>query len=1124
IELAASTGAATELVSAFSTIKPSLISPLVNSGLERLTISLHTTDPVQFREVYGSGSFDDLRKRLQELLRVREECGSSVPKLDIAFVAMRRNLGQLMHVADFAATLGIERISVLPVIRRDPIPETFERELRDGRLLPSFQNELCRVVQATRNRFPTLQVDLSSPEIGATEELNSSPRPYPGTLPAEGRIHTCEQNPWETIHILANGEAVVCEVQDQAPVGDLKRESLDEIWNGPSYRQFRNQYVTGQIAKCRSCIYKQAWLPGSPSRSIESSEGVNAQLSWGWHPPDSQGVLWSKRESHAILGRDPGDRRVGISGILPNASSGDLNVLTVSCNDRILGRVENNGTNPVSFRTSFALDRDQAKVLQLRFSVRQALRPSRVGAGTDQRELGFALGGIEATPGTRRSFKQWIRRIRYLPLWLTIELDRRLSRRGRIRNRLPLEWFPGVSVIIPERDSPEMLQECVGSVFRAASTLNEAVEVVVVTNGCDRAEYFSLKKLFPELIFIHSDPPLSFTRAILAGLKVARYGGVYLLNSDVILEEEALHEVLKWRSPNVSAVASQILEPDPTRRREETGWTQLQVQNLQIELVDLFPEDETTVRGNLYAGGGASLFHRDLLKRILGWTDPYAPFYWEDVDWGLRSWRMGYEVLFSPASKAQHRHRATVSRYYAPAEIRRIFQRNALQFELRNRLTGADSVQLVRTVRRLDPQSKKELASLRNCGSLLFDSLHSLVTGLRPWRPELAFKKVYRNPIVKDRSKPCLLIVSPFAIYPPRHGGAVRTQSLVRELARDFQVVIVSDEADQYGSSAEIDETICSLHLVRGRKELPTGTASRKDRIRSHCHPALIKELDRVLTVYSPSIIQLEHIELAGLIESGLKRDLIWSLMLHDVYLTESSSSQDDLYEKSLLSQFDQLFAVSPEDVELLKGFDVAVIPNGIDLHGASYTSSRGSSTILFMGPFRYRPNLEGIRLFLQRVYPQLRLKIPEVDLVILGGKGAMQHLADLNPEHLDKVTVLDSVPETRSWLERSAVTINPLYGIRGSSIKLLESLAAGRVCVSTLEGARGFSSLPLRSLLTVPSIEGFAAVLERLIKDEEHRISLERPPLEQLEQLTWAKSGQKLRETYASILAGRSQ
>ena len=63
-----------------------------------------------------------------------------------------------------------------------------------------------------------------------------------------------------------------------------------------------------------------------------------------------------------------------------------------------------------------------------------------------------------------------------------------------------------------------------------------------------------------------------------------------------------------------------------------------------------------------------------LLRELLPGSLPYDPFYWEDVDLGLRAWQRGYESLYCPASRALHLHRVTVNRYFAPDEVRRMLR------------------------------------------------------------------------------------------------------------------------------------------------------------------------------------------------------------------------------------------------------------------------------------------------------------------------------------------------------------------------------------------------------------------------------------------------------------------
>src|SRR5207253_1032157 len=43
-------------------------------------------------------------------------------------------------------------------------------------------------------------------------------------------------------------------------------------------------------------------------------------------------------------------------------------------------------------------------------------------------------------------------------------------------------------------------------------------------------------------------------------------------------------------------------------------------------------------------------------------------------------------------------------------------------------------------------------------------------------------------------ARPRVLFVTPFCVFPPRHGGARRIDGLLRELRRDFEIVLVTDE------------------------------------------------------------------------------------------------------------------------------------------------------------------------------------------------------------------------------------------------------------------------------------------------------------------------------------------
>jgi len=221
IEQARSTGAFVELVSVMATAPESLLGPSSRSGLNRLTVSVHATDNEKFAEVYRHSSFDTLRSRLE---RFMELCRAEPrpPVVDLAFVAMETNLAQLPSVTSFAKRLGLRDIMIFPVMRRDEIPAQFPSELTVlGAHRPDFKQRVRATVNAAAEVHPQIRFTICNESFNpGASPLGEVPVPYPQDLPPGAYIHSCEQNPWETAHVLSNGDVVACEVLDKIPLGN----------------------------------------------------------------------------------------------------------------------------------------------------------------------------------------------------------------------------------------------------------------------------------------------------------------------------------------------------------------------------------------------------------------------------------------------------------------------------------------------------------------------------------------------------------------------------------------------------------------------------------------------------------------------------------------------------------------------------------------------------------------------------------------------------------------------------------------------------------------------------------------------------------------------------------------
>jgi GT2 family glycosyltransferase len=486
-------------------------------------------------------------------------------------------------------------------------------------------------------------------------------------------------------------------------------------------------------------------------------------------------------------------------------------------------------------------------------------------------------------------------RLRLAPLYCAVILADKLAtmslrRRPRIgRNG----WAAGISVIIPDRDAPQMLDEALESVSLALTEFAEPVQIIGVANGAPRERYADVSARHPSVEFIHIAQALGFSGAIGRGLDAARHEWTLLLNNDMTLESGALRELVALRADDVFAIGAQILQQSTDRRREETGWVDWYVDATGVRGVSRGTKISTGPRDSLCASGGAALLRTAQLRRYVRDSAVYDPFYWEDVEWGVRARQDGYRVVFCSTARARHRHRATTARFYAPAEIERIVERNRVLFDLRNAITRNSAEWLLQRVCDQPYRSQRELAWLQVAAHVLRHRWRARRCAVRAKPPVLAASGSQASELTssfsfglgKSTARPRLLLVTPFCVFPPRHGGARRIEGLLQRLRCEFDIVLVTDEASLYDarSFAHFDGLHAVILVQRPEGADTKSAADLSDRMKAHCHAALTDGVQQALLRYHPDLVQIEHVELAAL--STLRtREQRWILGLHDAY------------------------------------------------------------------------------------------------------------------------------------------------------------------------------------------------------------------------------------------------
>jgi GT2 family glycosyltransferase/glycosyltransferase involved in cell wall biosynthesis len=692
------------------------------------------------------------------------------------------------------------------------------------------------------------------------------------------------------------------------------------------------------------------------------------------------------------------------------------------------------------------------------------------------------------------------------PAWWPLRLGLRLLRTlGDAAPRSPRPdrgWRPGLSVVLPDRDRPDLLDSTLPALQAALARIDEPSEVWISTSAAATTRYAALRQRYPAFHWLHAAEPLGFSAAIARALPRLRHDHAYLLNSDMRLHPHALREVLAQRGARVFAVASQIHHEQASARREETGLTALTRFAGPSQLYDAWPGEDPTPREHLYAGGGASLFRTAALRRFAAASAVYEPVYWEDVEWGLRAWREGWRVLFCPTSLAWHGHRSTVRKVFDAAEIDRLFARNGRWFDLRH----ADGEALGSALDRVvcaDPRSRAEARGLRFAAGTL---------AMR-WRrrhapaPEAWFLRRDSLQLGYGRrrgGKPRLLLISPFALLPTSHGSARRSIELLRGLAARFDLALLSDEATLYppGHEPALAE-LCVLWLrVQGRDTEVDGETW-PQRAARHAWTGLRSGLAEARRQFAPETVLVAHAELLDL-GSERQPGERWLIDLHDV---PALADDEDNWFRRGLAAFDAAIATSADDHAALRELVADPrrawrIDNGATLRPQLPPSPSSPPGLLFVGGLRYPPNRDGLLAFLERVWPRLRGQIPDLRLCLAGV--APDELETLGITDGAGIDALGNIDDLGPQYAAASLCLNPLRGIRGSALKAIEALAAGRVCVSTRDGARGLLDGGFAGLRVVEQVADMTDAILDLLADPGRRHALERFDAARLDAWSW--------------------
>ena len=225
-----------------------------------------------------------------------------------------------------------------------------------------------------------------------------------------------------------------------------------------------------------------------------------------------------------------------------------------------------------------------------------------------------------------------------------------------------------VSVVIPTRDTRELVIRCVESLARFSG------EILVVDDGSQDGTAAALQERFPSVQVLVNPRPQGFAPAVNRGVAAAQEGLVIVLNSDTEVQHGSL-EVLRGafeNHPELGVAGATLSYPDGSPqwsggREPNLPWLFALSSGLAVAAARLPGYRElrpvsgfaTTLREIGWVTGAAMAFRREAWETC-GPFDESFVFYCQDLDFCLRARRAGWQIAVVPGFRVVHHHGATI--------------------------------------------------------------------------------------------------------------------------------------------------------------------------------------------------------------------------------------------------------------------------------------------------------------------------------------------------------------------------------------------------------------------------------------------------------------------------------
>lgn len=352
--------------------------------------------------------------------------------------------------------------------------------------------------------------------------------------------------------------------------------------------------------------------------------------------------------------------------------------------------------------------------------------------------------------------------------------------------------------------------------------------------------------------------------------------------------------------------------------------------------------------------------------------------------------------------------------------------------------------------------------------------------------------------------------------WPPREGGPIAMNQLIEGLADAGHFIkVLAINTNKYAVKPdEIPEyykqktNIELLYINLAIKPIPAFInlfTNKSYHVERFISTEFNEKLETLLNNQSFDIVQIETLFMSPYIDTIRKyskakiilrahniEHLIWKRVAENYknpfkkFYVRHLARTLETYERQIIDAYDGIIPITAKDAMFFKSLtDIPILPLpfGVDTSRIKNSDDIKPEMALFhIGSMNWIPNEEGIKWFIDEVWPIVEDKLPEVKLY-LAGREMPKWLLKLKRKN---IIVVGEVDDAHDFIRSKSISIAPLFSGSGIRIKIIESMALGKAVISTTIGAEGINIKNEKNILIANSAMDFFESIKLLYLNEQ--------------------------------------